>query len=94
VTEPLDPASVPPAPAPSATLQPPGPDHEPGFDERRNVIARAKGLPGEIIEGGEDPNPAEGLREERTYGRWLVAMVVALILFGFVVGLAIALAQA
>jgi len=68
--------------------------HEPGYEERRNVIARDKGLPGEVIEGGEDPNPVEGRREERFYGRLLVAMVIALILGGFVLGLAIALAQA
>ena len=64
------------------------------YDERRNVIARDKGLPGEVITGGEDPQPAEGLREERYYGRLLVAMVAILILGGFVIGLLIALAQA
>ncbi len=47
-----------------------------------------------MITGGEDPQPAEGLREERYYGRLLVAMVAILILGGFVIGLLIALAQA
>jgi hypothetical protein len=80
------------APAPPQPDAPPAP-HEPGYDERRNIIARDKGLPGEVIEGGEDPQPAEGLREERYYGRLLVGMVVGLILGGFVLGIAIALAQ-
>ncbi len=71
------------------------PEPEPeAYEERRNVIARDKGLPGEVITGGEDPQPAEGLRQERYYGRLLVAMVAILILGGFVVGLLIALAQA
>jgi hypothetical protein len=93
----MDPASPPPpATAPTAGVPPSGAlaAHEPGYEERRNIIARDKGLPGEVIEGGEDPQPAEGLREERYYGRLLVGMVVALILGGFVLGIAIALAQA
>lgn len=64
------------------------------YEEPRNVRARIKGLPGPVIEGGDDPDPAEGLREDRYYGRLLVAMVAALILGGFVIGLLIALAQA
>jgi hypothetical protein len=105
VTAPLDPAP-PESETPTATdPSPDGPDgsvpaaaprsvaHEPGYEERRNVMARDKGLPGEVIEGGEDPRPAEGLREERYYGRLLVGMVVVLILGGFVLGIVIALAQ-
>ena len=34
-------------------------------------IARDKGLPGEVITGGEDPAAGEGLREEQYYGRLL-----------------------
>lgn len=62
------------------------------YDDPRNVHARARGLPAPYITGGRDPNPAEGLREERYYGRLLVLMVVAIILAGFVLGLLVAIA--
>jgi hypothetical protein len=62
------------------------------YDDPRNVRARAKGLPAPYIAGGEDPDPAKGLADDRKYGRWLIYMVVGLILVGFVVGIAIALA--
>ena len=62
------------------------------YDDPRNVRARAKGMPTPYISGGNDPDPAKGLEEQRRYGRWLVWMVVGLIFGGFVLGILIALA--
>ena len=62
------------------------------YDSARAQIARAKGLEAPYIAGGRDPDPEPGLREERTYGKWLVAMVVTLILAGFVLGVALTIA--
>jgi hypothetical protein len=62
------------------------------YDSDRARIARAKGLEAPYIAGGRDPDPEPGLREERYYGKWLVAMVVTLVLAGFVLGIALAIA--
>ena len=62
------------------------------YDSPRAQLARAKGLEAPYIAGGRDPDPEPGLREERYYGKLLVAMVVALMFGGFVIGLAIAVA--
>lgn len=62
------------------------------YDSARAQIARAKGLPAPYIAGGRDPDPEPGLREERYYGKLLVAMVAALIFGGFVIGIAIVVA--
>jgi hypothetical protein len=62
------------------------------YDSDRGRIARAKGLPAGYIAGGKDPSPEEGLREERYYGRLLLAMVITIILAGFVLGILITLA--
>ena len=62
------------------------------YDSARAQIARAKGLEAPYIAGGQDPDPERGLREERYYGKLLVAMVLALMFGGFVIGLAIAVA--
>ena len=62
------------------------------YDSARSQIARAKGLQAPYIAGGRDPDPERGLREERYYGKLLVAMVVTLMFGGFVIGLAIAVA--
>ena len=64
------------------------------YDSERNKHARARGLPGPYIAGGTDPDPEIGLREERKYLRLLIWMVVIIILSGFVLGIAIALASA
>ena len=71
------------------TQLPPDPE---AYDSPRAQLARAKGLDAPYIAGGRDPDPEPGLREERYYGKLLVAMVVALMLGGFVIGLAIAVA--
>ena len=60
----------------------------------RAQIARAKGLEQPYIAGGRDPDPEPGLREERYYGKLLVVMVVTLILSGFILGIALAIATA
>jgi hypothetical protein len=49
----------------------------------RAELARARGLAAPYIPGGRDPNPEQGLREERHYMRLLVAMVVAIVGGGF-----------
>jgi len=62
------------------------------YDSDRGRIARAKGLPAGYIAGGKDPDPEAGLREERYYGRLLLAMVITIVLAGFVLGILITLA--
>ena len=62
------------------------------YDSARAQIARAKGLEQPYIAGGRDPDPEVGLREDRYYGRLLVVMVVTLILSGFILGIALAIA--
>jgi hypothetical protein len=65
---------------------------DPGeYDTPRARIARAKGLEAPYISGGYDPDPEAGLREERHYGKLLVAMVIGLMFGGFVIGIAIAI---
>ena len=71
VTEP-NPAPLPPDPA--------------RYDEYRNVAARKRGLSGPYIAGGDDPELADSIRRERPYVRILVAMVVVIVLIGFVLG--------
>ena len=53
--------------------------------------ARAKGLQAPYIAGGEDPDPAAGIAEERHYVRLLVAMAAVIVASGFVIGTVIAL---
>jgi hypothetical protein len=61
------------------------------YDSPSAVRARAKGLDGPYITGGEDPDPGPALAEERKLGRWLIAMVVTILASGFVIGTLIAL---
>jgi hypothetical protein len=62
---------------------PPDPD---AYDSPRAVQARARGLAAPYIAGGLDPDPDAGRREERKYVRILIAMVVVVVLAGFVLG--------
>jgi hypothetical protein len=87
VTE-LDPAPSP-TRVPASTPLPADPD---AYDAVRNVHARARGLSAPYIAGGADPEPGQGLREERYYGKLLLGMVLVLVLGGFVVGILVALA--
>jgi hypothetical protein len=62
---------------------PPDPEK---YDEVRNVAARKRGLDQPYIAGGEDPELEETLRRERPYVQILIAMVVIIVLTGFVLG--------
>ncbi len=62
---------------------PPDPD---AYDSPRAVQARARGLSAPYIAGGEDPNPDATRASERRYLRLLIAMVVVIVLGGFVLG--------
>jgi len=62
---------------------PPDPEK---YDEARNVAARRRGLEQPYIAGGDDPELEETLRRERPYVQILVAMVVIIVLTGFVLG--------
>lgn len=61
------------------------------YDSERNVAARARGLAAPYIPGGRDPDQERADREDRRYLKILVAMVVAIILAGFVFGILAAL---
>ena len=63
---------------------PPDPEQ---YDEYRNVAARKRGLQQPYIAGGNDPELEETLARERPYIRLLLAMVVALVMLGFVLGI-------
>lgn len=73
---------------PSPAKLPPDPE---AYDSVRSQHARARGLKAPYIAGGRDPDPEAGLREERFYLRWLVVMIMAVGLGGFVIGILIAL---
>jgi hypothetical protein len=71
-------------PEPDGVL-PPDPE---AYDTERSAHARARGLAAPYIAGGRDPDPEVGRREERFYGRLLLAMVAVIVIAGFVVGIA------
>jgi hypothetical protein len=62
------------------------PDPE-AYDSERNALARARGLAAPYIDGGRDPEPEAGRREERVLLRLLIIMVVVIMLSGFVLGI-------
>ena len=85
---------------PTADEQPADPEQAPPrrpqpdpseYDSERNAAARARGLAAPYIAGGRDPDPEEGLREERRYLRLLLIMVIAIVAAGFVIGIGIQL---
>ena len=80
MTETIPPASEPPI------------DQE-RYDSPRAELARARGLSAPYISGGEDPNPGPGLEVDRRFGRLLLIMVIGIVLAGFVIGIAIAVAE-
>ena len=61
------------------------------YDSPRAVRAREKGLQAPYIAGGDDPDPAAGLAQDRRYVRLLIAMALAIVAAGFVIGTVIAL---
>lgn len=61
------------------------------YDTERNQVARQKGLPMPYIPGGEDPDYARAVAEDRRYVRLLLGMVVVIVLAGFVLGVIAAL---
>lgn len=69
----------------SRTPIPPDPEQ---YDAARNVAARKRGLEQPYITGGSDPELGETVRNERPYLRILIAMVVIIVLLGFVLGFA------
>jgi hypothetical protein len=88
-TEPTEPEAAPGAGQTEPEALPPDPA---AYDDPRAELARARGLSAPYIPGGRDPEPDEGLREERFYGRLLLIMVIAILGATFVLTiLAIAL---
>ncbi len=73
---------------PTRTSLPPDPAL---YDSPRAVRAREKGLQAPYIAGGNDPDPAAGLAEDRRYVRLLLGMAIAIVASGFVIGTLIAL---
>ena len=74
------------APDPIVTPDPdlaPDPD---AYDAPRAVQARARGLAAPYIAGGDDPDIDRTRREERRSLRILIAMIVIVVLSGFVLG--------
>ena len=61
------------------------PDPE-AYDSPRAAQARTRGLAAPYIAGGEDPNAEQTRREERRYKVLLIAMVIIVVLSGFVLG--------
>jgi hypothetical protein len=72
------------APGSAPANLPPDPD---AYDSPRAVQARARGLAAPYIPGGEDPDMDRARRDERRYLRILIAMVVVVVLSGFVLGI-------
>ncbi len=67
------------------------PDPE-AYDSERSAAARRRGLSTPYIPGGRDPDQAAADREDRRYLRILIAMVIVIVLAGFVFGFLAALA--
>jgi hypothetical protein len=88
-TAPEAPAPTPtPPPEPEASTLPPDPA---AYDSPRAVRAREKGLEAPYIAGGNDPDPAKGIAEERRYLKLLLAMAAVIVASGFVIGAVVAL---
>jgi hypothetical protein len=76
--------------APDPTRPPAPPDPE-AYDSPRATRARAKGLPGPYVTGGDDPDLAAAQAEERRLGRIVLLMVALIISAGFIIGIAVVL---
>lgn len=75
-------------PSPPADSPPPDPA---AYDSPRAERARAKGLKGPYITGGDDPGLPAAQAEERRLGRLLLAMVLVIVSAGFIIGIIVAL---
>ena len=71
-----------------STTPPPDPV---AYDSERNAAARKRGLATPYIPGGRDPDPEAAARAERRDLKLLLAMVIAIVLSGFVLGIVAAL---
>jgi hypothetical protein len=71
---------------PAPTERPTLPPDPAAYDHPRAELARAKGLGTPYIPGGADPDPERARREERRLLRLLLAMVITVVLAGFVFG--------
>jgi hypothetical protein len=71
----------------SAHTDAPLPPDPVAYDSERATQARARGLAAPYIAGGLDPNIAETRRRERRDRRLLIAMIVTIVLAGFVLGI-------
>ena len=75
-------------PASEGRAAPPATPPDPAaYDHPRAVHARARGLAAPYIPGGRDPEPERAAAEERRWLRLLVAMVVVIVLSGYVLGI-------
>ena len=81
---PREPAREATEPAPDAPPLPPDPE---AYDSPRAAQARARGLAAPYIAGGEDPDLAATRRREGRYLRLLIAMIVIVVVAGFVLGI-------
>lgn len=86
MTERTDAPAVAPEPLPDQPPTAPSARAE-WSSERRDEMARAKGLPGSTIVGGGDPRLDETVERERPWVIALLVMVVVLVLAGFVLGI-------
>ena len=88
MTEPAPPNEPGASPAsPASPVEPRLPPDPAAYDHPRAAHARARGLSAPYIPGGNDPNPERARAEERRYLRLLIAMVVIVVLSGFVLGI-------
>ena len=53
----------------------------------RSIAARARGLEAPYIPGGEDPDLEATIVRERRLTRWLVGMVLAIVVGGFLISI-------
>ena len=74
-------------PAPNPAPAPGLPADPDAYDSPRATQARARGLAAPYIAGGLDPEIEATRRREQRDRRLLIAMIVALVLAGFVVGI-------
>ena len=88
MTDTPSPAEADPTPTEPAATLPPDPV---AYDSPRAVRARAKGLKAPYIAGGDDPDPAAGIAQDRRYVRLLLAMAAAIVASGFIIGTVISL---